>query len=133
MGTIRTYCDYNATAPLRPEAKTAMLEAMERVGNPSSVHGEGRKARAIVERARDKVAEAIGACRDDVAFCSGGTEAVQGVLRGAGLADPGVELVISPIEHDAVASLAAHSREGGNPVEAGVLDPRLRGDERGLG
>ncbi len=105
MGTKRTYCDYNATAPLRPEAKAAMLDALERVGNPSSVHGEGRAARSIVERARDRAAEAIGACRDDVVFCSGGTEAVQAVLRGALAADASSILLSSAIEHDAVAAL----------------------------
>ena len=59
----RTYADYNATAPLRPEAKVAMLRAMEMTGNPSSVHGEGRKARGLVEAARETLAAAIGACR----------------------------------------------------------------------
>lgn len=112
MGTMRTYCDYNATAPLRREAKTAMLAAMELVGNPSSVHGEGRRARTIVERARDKVGDAIGACRDDVVFCSGGTEAVQAVLRGALAAEASAMLAASGIEHEAVAAIAEdlHSR-----------------------
>ena len=79
----RIYADYNATAPLRPEAKAAMVRALEMTGNPSSVHGEGRKARALVEGAREAVAAAIGACRDDIAFTSGGTEAVGAALRGA--------------------------------------------------
>lgn len=118
MGTMRTYCDYNATAPLRPEAKTAMLAAMELVGNPSSVHGEGRRARAIVERARDRVGEAIGACRDDVVFCSGGTEAVQAVLRGA-LAAIGAktpkDLIASELEHDAVYDLWRRFHEESAP------------------
>jgi cysteine desulfurase len=101
----RIYADYNATAPLRPEAKTAMLRALELTGNPSSVHAEGRKARALVEGARDAVAAAIGACRDDIAFTSGGTEAVQAPLRGAIRAiGPGASLMASAIEHDAVAA-----------------------------
>ncbi len=50
---LRIYADYNATAPLRPQAKGAVLRAMEMTGNPSSVHGEGRKARALVEGARE--------------------------------------------------------------------------------
>ncbi len=102
--TARIYADYNATAPLRPEAKAAMLRALDLTGNPSSVHGEGRKARTLVEQAREAIAGAIGACRDDIAFTSGGTEAVQAPLRGA-MQVEGL-LVASAIEHDAVTSLA---------------------------
>ena len=117
----RIYADYNATAPLRPEAKAAILRAMEMVGNPSSVHGEGRKARALVEGAREAVAGAIGACRDDVAFTSGGTEAVGAALRGALLGSGDAVLVASAIEHDAVTSLVTGSEVW--PVGAGgVVD-----------
>ncbi|MFY9241342.1 MAG: aminotransferase, partial [Roseovarius sp.] len=49
---MRVYLDHNATAPLRPEARAAMLEAMDICGNPSSVHGEGRAAKGLIERAR---------------------------------------------------------------------------------
>ncbi len=56
----RTYLDWNATTPLRAEARAAMLVAMDVVGNPSSVHGEGRAAKAIVEAARRQVAAAFG-------------------------------------------------------------------------
>lgn len=101
----RTYADYNATAPLRPEAKAAIAAAQELTGNPSSVHAEGRKARALVEGAREVVAAALGACRDDIAFTGGGTEAVQTALRGALRATGDAVLVASAIEHDAVASL----------------------------
>ena len=104
--TARIYADYNATAPLRPEAKAAMLRALELTGNPSSVHAEGRKARALVEGARGAVAMAIGACRDDIAFTSGGTEAVQAPLRGVLRTVQNAQLVVSSIEHDAVSALA---------------------------
>lgn len=104
--TARIYADYNATAPLRPEAKAEMLRAMELTGNPSSVHSEGRKARALVEGARDAVAAAIGACRDDIAFTSGGTEAVQAPLRGVLRSVGNAQLVVSSIEHDSVSALA---------------------------
>jgi cysteine desulfurase len=105
----RIYADYNATAPLRPEAKGAVLRALEITGNPSSVHGEGRKARALVEGAREALAAAIGACRDDIAFTSGGTEAVGAVLRGV-LANSSVgPLYTSALEHDAVISLVEES------------------------
>lgn len=102
----RIYADYNATAPLRPEARSAMLRALDLTGNPSSVHTEGRKARALVEGARDAVAAAIGACRDDIAFTSGGTEAVQAPLRGVLRTVENAQLVVSSIEHDSVSALA---------------------------
>ena len=57
----RTYLDWNATAPLRPEARLAMAAAMDLIGNPSSVHAEGRAARALMERARVSIAAALGA------------------------------------------------------------------------
>ena len=71
----RAYLDWNATAPLRQEAREAMTRAMDVVGNPSSVHAEGRAARALVERARAQVAESIGCKPAEVIFTSGATEA----------------------------------------------------------
>lgn len=117
----RIYCDYNATAPLRPEAKEAVVFALDSTGNPSSVHAEGRKARALVEGARETVAAAIGACRDDIAFVSGGTEAVAVALRGALQATGDAVLVASAIEHDAVASLVT-SRDQWPVGSSGVVD-----------
>jgi len=117
----RIYADYNATAPLRPEAKAAMLRAMDMTGNPSSVHGEGRKARALVEGAREAVAGAIGACRDDIAFVGGGTEAVGAALRGAMNATGDAVLVASGIEHDAVTSLVT-GHEAWTVSVSGVVD-----------
>jgi len=93
----RVYLDWNATAPLRPEARAAMIAAMDVVGNPSSVHAEGRAARALVERARGQVAEAIGAEPAEIVFTSGASEA-------AALACAGRGLVAGGIEHDAVAA-----------------------------
>lgn len=81
--------------PLRPEARAAMVAAMELVGNPSSVHGEGRAAKALIETARAQVAEAIGALAADIVFVSGATEA-------AALACAGRGLVGADVEHDAV-------------------------------
>lgn len=71
----RIYLDYNATAPLRAEARAAMIAAMDAVGNPSSVHAEGRAAKAIVEKARAQVSSAFGADGADIIFTSGATEA----------------------------------------------------------
>ena len=79
----RVYLDWNATAPLRPEAREAMIAAMDVVGNPSSVHAEGRAAKALVERARAEVAEAVGRKPAEVVFTSGATEAAGGAARGA--------------------------------------------------
>ena len=115
----RIYADYNATAPLRPEAKAAMAAALELTGNPSSVHAEGRRTRALVEGARESVAAAIGACRDDIALTSGGTEAVGAPLRGALAAiGPGATLMASAIEHDAVASIVDELEKASAPARA---------------
>lgn len=95
----RVYLDWNATAPLRAEARAAMVQAMDVGGNPSSVHAEGRAAKAIVERARAQVAAAFGAEGADLVFTSGATEAAALALAGRGFADTG-------LEHDAVAAWA---------------------------
>lgn len=91
----RAYLDHNATTPLRVEARAAMLAAMDVVGNPSSVHAEGRAAKGIVETARAQIAAAVGASNADVVFTSGATEAAALALAGRGLQ-------AGPIEHDAV-------------------------------
>src|SRR5215467_15429353 len=71
----RLYLDWNATAPLRPEARSATVAALAATGNPSSVHAEGRAARHLVEQAREQVAALVGAEPRNVVFTSGGTEA----------------------------------------------------------
>lgn len=93
----RAYLDWNATTPLRPEARAAMVAAMDRLGNPSSVHAEGRSARGLLERARAQVAAALGAEGADIVFTSGATEAAAMACAGRGLQCSGVE-------HDAVAA-----------------------------
>ncbi len=93
----RTYLDWNATSPLRAEAKAAMIAAMEVVGNPSSVHAEGRAAKAVLERARAQVAGALGAEGADIIFTSGATEA-------AALACGGQGLACAEVEHEAVSA-----------------------------
>jgi cysteine desulfurase len=101
----RVYLDWNATTPLRPEARDAMAAAWELCGNPSSVHAEGRQARRLVEDARASVAGAAGALARNVVFTSGGTEAnalslTSGLRRASG---PPVErLLVSAIEHASV-------------------------------
>src|SRR5687768_17537004 len=76
----RSYLDHNATAPIRPEVAEAVVHASHLAGNPSSVHAEGRAARAAVEAAREKVARLVGADAKNVIFTSGGTEAANAVL-----------------------------------------------------
>jgi cysteine desulfurase len=101
----RVYLDWNATAPLRPEAREAMAAAFDLSGNPSSVHAEGRQARGMVEQARATIAGAVGALPRNVVFTSGGTEAnalalTPGLRRGSGL--PVKRLSVSAIEHASV-------------------------------
>lgn len=104
----RVYLDWNATTPLRPEARQAMAAAWEIAGNPSSVHAEGRQARRLVEDARAAVAAAVGARAADVVFTSGGTEAnalaLTPELRRRGAGEPVRRLLVSAIEHPSVLS-----------------------------
>lgn len=97
MTSERAYLDWNATAPLLPEAQAAIARALDAHGNPSSVHAEGRRARAIVETAREQVAALVGARPAEVIFTSGATEASNTVL-----AAPWAAIVVAGIEHDAV-------------------------------
>lgn len=99
--TKAVYLDYNAGAPLRPEARSAMTEAAEAGGNPSSVHAAGRRAKALLESARERLAHAIGARGlDNLIFTSGATEALHLAMNAPrGVAD---RLIVSGIEHDAV-------------------------------
>ena len=104
--TDRIYLDHNATSPLRPEARAAMAAALAETGNPSSVHAEGRAARARIETAREAIAALVGAEPAAVTFTSGATEANALALS------PDIEvsgrpvhcdvLLISGIEHPAV-------------------------------
>jgi len=95
------YLDYNATAPVRPQAREAMARALEIGGNPSSIHAAGRAARALVEAARDQVAALIAAPASTVVFTSGGTEANALAIESA-VAAGARRLIVSAIEHDSV-------------------------------
>ena len=100
----RVYLDWNATAPLRREAREAMAAAMEVVGNPSSVHAEGRRARGLMEDARAAIAAGVGAEPGNVIFTSGGTEA-NALALGKGLQKSKQtidRLIVSSIEHASV-------------------------------
>ena len=106
MSASRIYLDHNATSPLRAEARTAMLDAFSAPANPSSIHQEGRKARSLIETARDEIARFAGASARDVVFTSGGTEALNLALTPGLVTDgdkqPFSHLLMSGIEHAAV-------------------------------
>jgi cysteine desulfurase len=131
--TERVYLDWNATAPLRAEARQAMTSALELCGNPSSVHAEGRSARKLVEDARAIVAKAVGASPRNVIFTSGGTEANAlalrpGLRRSSGA--PVERLLVSAIEHASVlvgGSFSAPTIEIIRVTSSGLIDlVRLR-------
>lgn len=114
----RVYLDWNATAPLRAEVRDAMVEAIGLVGNPSSVHAEGRAAKMALEKAREAVATALGAEAADVIFTSGATEAAALALAGRGLAG-------AKVEHDAVLAWTDGSLQVDASGRVTVPDPAL--------
>lgn len=106
MTGARHYLDCNATMPLRPEARQAIADALLTTGNASSVHAEGRAARALIERAREAVARLAGVAPAAVHFTASGTEANNWALAAA----PGRTVAVSAVEHDSV--LRAAERRG---------------------
>jgi cysteine desulfurase len=138
MVAQRIYLDWNATAPLRPQAQEALREALSVSGNPSSVHAEGRAARRIVERAREQVAALVGTQPHDVFFTSGGTEAnmlaLTPALEAAGHKQLRDRLLMSAIEHSSVRTGGRFASEmvGDLPVGAdGRLDLAALAEEVG--
>lgn len=113
----RVYLDWNATTPLRPEARAAMIAAMDVVGNPSSVHAEGRAAKSLMEKARGQIAAALGADGADIVFTSGATE-------GAALACAGRVLHCADVEHEAVSAWCAADLAVDAAGQVAVIDPR---------
>jgi cysteine desulfurase len=124
----RTYLDWNATTPLRREAREAIAAAWDFAGNPSSVHAEGRQARRLIEEARASIAGAIGALPRNVVFTSGGTEANALALKPGlrrNLGRPVERLVISAVEHASVLTGGRFPAEAISAVgvtRSGVLD-----------
>ncbi len=140
---MTVYLDYNATAPLRDEAREAMLAAYGAPGNPSSVHQAGRQARSKVEQARHTLARALGVATSDVIFTAGGTEANNLGLLGLAKANTCTDVLLSAIEHPCIQMAAQNT---GLPIHTidvtgdgaldlaalqGVLD-RLDSDSRPL-
>jgi len=113
----RIYLDHAATTPILPAAKAAMVEAMERWANPSSPHAEGRRARAALEDARERIKRALG-WTGELIFTSGATEAIEIAVSAFGPE----EVAVSAVEHDAVLRAAPASAR--MPVDrTGRLDP----------
>jgi len=125
----RSYLDWNATTPLRPEAGAALAGALALSGNPSSVHVEGRAARHAVELAREQVAALAGAQPGDVFFTSSGTEANMLALTPAIEVDgdkrPRTRLLISAVEHVSVRTGGRFPREAVEELPVGA-DGRLK-------
>jgi cysteine desulfurase len=123
---MTVYLDWNASAPMRPEAAEAFARASVGFGNPASVHEAGRTARAAVERARAAVGALVGAAAERVIFTSGGTEANALAVNGFG-----ADAAISAIEHDAVAAnlpgarRLAVNRDGVVDIEADIAGAKL--------
>jgi len=127
------YADYNATTPVRPAAAEAMARALAVGGNPSSVHGPGRAAKATLESARETVARAVGARARDVIFTSGATEALHlalGAARGAC-----GDVIVSEIEHDAileeVIQTGRRRTAGASPAYGGAAADTVAGEGAG--
>lgn len=130
MRAERHYLDCNATAPLRPEARRAMLDAAERGGNPSSVHAEGRAARAILDTARRQVAALAGLPPSSVHFTSGGTEA-----NNWALSQTDRQVLAAVVSHDsvlAVAGVGTLETESNGLVDPETLKTRLKTSNVGM-
>ncbi len=147
----RTYLDWNATAPLRPEARAAMIAALDVMGNPSSVHAEGRRARAVIEDARERVAALAGANPADVIFTSGATEAnatvmaagwdtifLSGIEHDSVLGPArasGARIVEIPVSRDGIAAaetIAAHWLRGSEPFGRALVALQAANSETGV-
>jgi cysteine desulfurase len=116
---MRSYLDHNATSPLRPEAKQAILAAMDVIGNPSSVHNEGRASRKLMDDAREALALKLGCLPQMIAFTGSGTEANNMAVRGVNVE----RVLVSAIEHPCVLAAAKAS---GKPVEIIPVDGQGR-------
>ena len=123
---MRTYLDHNATTPLRPAARVAMLKALAMTGNASSVHAEGRAARAALDDAREALAHKLGVLPAMVVFTSGGSEANNLALKGVEVD----RVILSGIEHPSVIEAAKAS---GKSVELVPVTPQGQIDLEALG
>lgn len=116
------YLDHAATTPLRPQAREAMLRQWSEVGNPSSLHTAGRRARRVVEESREHIAALIGAKPADVVFTSGGTEADNLAIKGLARVGDRRRVLVSAIEHHAVLDPALALADEGFSVDRIPVD-----------
>jgi len=117
MSDAPVYLDHAASAPLRPEAREAILPFLDgRFGNPSSIHRFGREARAALEDARARLARVIGAAPGEVVFTRAGTEADNLAVLGRARTLPGAPVAVSAIEHSAVLASARAAANEGSPL-----------------
>ncbi len=140
----RIYLDHNASTPVHPEVLAEMLPYFgERFGNPSSIHGFGREARAAVDAARDRIARFLRVRADEIVFTSGGTESDNFAIKGLAQARGGGHLITSRVEHHAVIRTCQWLESQGFAVtfldvdEHGMVDPddvkrAIRGDTIGI-
>lgn len=128
MAQSRVYLDWNATTPLHPAARDAVIEALDTLGNPSSIHAEGRAARAILERARGDVAALVGGETENVVFTSGATEAVNalfsvGISGCCGVSYAGgMRPLVLATEHSASFAAAGEAAERIPVLANGLVD-----------
>jgi cysteine desulfurase len=131
---MEIYADYAAAAPLRPEARAAMLDALDaRLGNASSVHGAGARARARIEAAREEIAAALEAHPLEVIFTSGATEANNLALAGLASGTGGLHVAVPATEHASVLAPARALAASGHRLTELAVDADGRTDARAVG
>lgn len=123
------YLDHNATSPLAPEVRDLMVSLLDGAwGNPSSPHGYGRRARALLDRSREQVADAVGAHPTEVVFTSGGSEADNLILKGLARQEPSLHLAVSAVEHPAIRESARQLERSGARLDLIGVDREGRID-----
>ena len=123
-GEKKVYFDNAATTPMREEVKQAMMASLDSFGNPSSIHSFGRASKVLIEKARKNIAKELGVTASEIIFTSGGTEAINMILKGA-VRDLGItQIITSPTEHHAVLhTVQSIENEYGIQVSMVELEP----------
>jgi len=120
---VSHYFDFNAGCRMRPEVINRVTELLrEDCGNPSSMHSPGRRARALLEEARDSTAALFGVAPDEIIFTSGATESNNTALRGAMALDPALQLLVSSSEHASISAVADYLEGNGRQVRRFTID-----------
>ena len=124
------YLDTASATPLLPEARDAVIDALDRYGDPLSIHGPGREARSLLDGSREQVAAAIGAQPDEIVFTSGGTESIALAIWGGvrAVRELGTRIVLGAVEHPAVGGVSHALESDGFEVVTVPVDPEGRVD-----